>query len=102
MSGNPTEYKILKKLISNKGQLLTYAVLLDSLWNDGVQLLDKHALAVNINRLRKKLEQMGILIFQMFMEWDTYGNDSLRDYSIARCTNCLFYMEKLSIKTRYL
>lgn len=52
----PTEYKILKKLISNKGQLLTYAVLLDSLWNDGVQLLDKHALAVNINRLRKKLE----------------------------------------------
>lgn len=52
----PTEYKILKKLISNKGQLLTYTVLLDSLWNDGVQLLDKHALAVNINRLRKKLE----------------------------------------------
>ena len=55
----PTEYKILKKLISNKGQLLTYAVLLDSLWNDGVQLLDKHALAVNINRLRKKLETEG-------------------------------------------
>lgn len=55
----PTEYKILKKLISNKGQLLTYTVLLDSLWNDGVQLLDKHALAVNINRLRKKLETEG-------------------------------------------
>ena len=52
----PTEYRILKKLIQNKGQLLTYSLLLDSLWDEGVQLLDKHALAVNINRLRKKIE----------------------------------------------
>lgn len=52
----PTEYRILKKLIKRKGQLLTYSVLLDSLWEEGVQLLDKHALAVNINRLRKKIE----------------------------------------------
>ena len=52
----PTEYRILKKLIQNKGQLLTYSRLLDSLWDEGVQLLDKHALAVNINRLRKKIE----------------------------------------------
>ena len=28
----PTEYRILKKLIDNKGQLLTYSTLLDSLW----------------------------------------------------------------------
>lgn len=52
----PTEYRILKKLIEHKGQLLTYSVLLDSLWQEGVQLMDKHALAVNINRLRKKIE----------------------------------------------
>lgn len=52
----PTEYRILKKLIENKGQLLTYAVLLDSLWDDGLQITDKHTLAVNINRLRKKIE----------------------------------------------
>lgn len=52
----PTEYRILKKLIEHKGQLLTYSVLLDSLWEENVQLLDKHALAVNINRLRKKIE----------------------------------------------
>ena len=52
----PTEYRILKKLVEHKGQLLTYPVLLDSLWEEGVQLLDKHALAVNINRLRKKIE----------------------------------------------
>ena len=52
----PTEYHILKKLIEHKGQLLTYSVLLDSLWEDGIQLLDKHVLAVHINRLRKKIE----------------------------------------------
>lgn len=52
----PTEYRILKKLIENKGQLLTYTTLLDSLWLEGVQLMDRHALAVNINRLRKKIE----------------------------------------------
>lgn len=52
----PTEYRILKKLIAHKGQLLTYSVLLDSLWEDGIEFLDKHVLAVNINRLRKKIE----------------------------------------------
>ena len=35
---------------------LTYNMFLDALWQEGVQLMDKHALAVNINRLRKKIE----------------------------------------------
>ena len=52
----PTEYRILKKLIDNKGQLLTYSVLLDSLWEEGIEFMDKHTLAVSINRLRKKIE----------------------------------------------
>lgn len=52
----PTEYRILKQFTTHKGQLLTYSVLLDSLWEDGTELFDKHALAVNINRLRKKIE----------------------------------------------
>lgn len=52
----PTEYRILKKLIEHKGQLLTYSVLLDSLWEEGIELLDKHVLAVHMNRLRKKIE----------------------------------------------
>ena len=52
----PTEYRILKKLVENRGRLLTYGVLLDALWEEGVQLMDKHALAVHINRLRKKIE----------------------------------------------
>lgn len=50
----PTEYRILKKLIEHKGQLLTYSALLDSLWEEGIELLDKHVLAVHINLLRKK------------------------------------------------
>lgn len=52
----PQNISILKKLIENKGKLLTYSVLLDSLWDEGVQITDKHTLAVNINRLRKKIE----------------------------------------------
>lgn len=52
----PTEFRILKELISHKGQLLTYEVLLDRLWDGGSQFVDKHALAVNINRLRGKIE----------------------------------------------
>lgn len=52
----PTEYHIVKKLVDNQGKLLTYAILLDSLWDNGLQITDKHTLAVNINRLRKKIE----------------------------------------------
>ena len=52
----PTEYRILKKLMENKGKLLTYTVLFDALWDEGIQIADKHTLAVNINRLRKKIE----------------------------------------------
>jgi DNA-binding response OmpR family regulator len=52
----PTEFRLLKELIINKGQLLTYSVLLERLWDGGGQFVDKHALAVNINRLRRKIE----------------------------------------------
>lgn len=52
----PTEFRILQEFLSHKGQLLTYDVLLDRLWDGGSQFVDKHALAVNIGRLRKKIE----------------------------------------------
>lgn len=52
----PTEFRILKELLAHRGQLLTYEVLLDRLWDGGNQFVDKHALAVNINRLRGKIE----------------------------------------------
>lgn len=53
---SPTEWKLLRLFLDHRGQLLTYAVLLDALWAEGVELSDKHALAVAVNRLRKKLE----------------------------------------------
>ena len=53
---SPTELKLLRILVDHRGQLLTYGVLLDALWNVGVELADKHALAVNVNRLRKRIE----------------------------------------------
>lgn len=52
----PTELRLLKQFIANKGQLLTYGVLLERLWDINAQFVDKHALAVNVNRLRGKIE----------------------------------------------
>lgn len=52
----PTEFRILREFLSHRGQLLTYDVLLDRLWDGGNQFVDKHALAVNVNRLRGKIE----------------------------------------------
>lgn len=55
-SVTPTEVRMLRLFLSNWGQLLTYEVMLDRLWDSGGQFVDKHALAVNVNRLRQKLE----------------------------------------------
>lgn len=55
----PTEFRLLKEFILNKGQLLTYNILLDRLWENGGQFVDRHALAVNVNRLRGKIEDEG-------------------------------------------
>lgn len=52
----PTEFRLLREFITNKGILLTYDILLERLWETGSQFVDRHALAVNINRLRGKLE----------------------------------------------
>lgn len=52
----PTEFRLLRQFVLNKGQLLTYAVLLERIWDNGGCFVDKHALAVNVNRLRKKIE----------------------------------------------
>lgn len=52
----PTEFKLLQAFLANRGQLLTYNVLLERLWDIDGQFVDKHTLAVNVNRLRKKIE----------------------------------------------
>jgi Response regulators consisting of a CheY-like receiver domain and a winged-helix DNA-binding domain len=52
----PTEYKILKIFTGNPGVLLTRQVLLEKLYDVDANFVDEHALTVNINRLRGKLE----------------------------------------------
>lgn len=52
----PTEFRLLRQFVLHKGQLLTYDILLEKLWDSGGQFVDKHALAVNVNRLRGKIE----------------------------------------------
>ena len=51
----PTEFRLLKQFVTNRGQLLTYEVLLERLWDSNGQFVDKHTLAVNVNRLRRKI-----------------------------------------------
>ncbi|MCQ4636399.1 response regulator transcription factor [Anaerovorax odorimutans] len=55
----PTEFRMLRLFTEHAGQLLTYSQLLERLWDCGGQFVDKHALAVNVNRLRKKIEKDG-------------------------------------------
>ena len=52
----PTEYKILKIFTSNPNVLLTRQVLLEKLYDVDANFVDEHALTVNINRLRNKIE----------------------------------------------
>ena len=52
----PTEYKLLNALIKSRGQVLTRKSLLEALWDKDCNFVDEHALTVNINRLRNKIE----------------------------------------------
>lgn len=52
----PTEYKILKILTGHPDILLTRQVLLEKLYDADANFVDEHALTVNINRLRSKIE----------------------------------------------
>lgn len=55
----PTEYKILRLLIANSDQVMTKRILLEKIWDNSGNFVDEHAVAVNINRLRKKIESDG-------------------------------------------
>lgn len=52
----PTEYRMLCFFTEHAGVLLTYTVLLENLWDNTGAFVDKHTLAVNVNRLRRKIE----------------------------------------------
>jgi two-component system KDP operon response regulator KdpE len=50
----PTEYDLLRALVSSSGKMLTNRQLLNQVWGEGYD--DFHILRVNISNLRKKLE----------------------------------------------
>lgn len=56
------EAKIFQKLMENKGKIVTRKKLMLYLWESD-SYIDDSALYTNINRLRKKLEQMGLQNF---------------------------------------
>ncbi len=56
------EFRILYYLFLNVGQVLSKENLTQYLWNDQYYL-DETILLVNINRLRKKLEDIGLTDF---------------------------------------
>lgn len=53
----PTEYKLMKLFIDNKGKVLSRQIILERLWDANGNFVDEHALTVNIGRLRGKLEK---------------------------------------------
>ena len=55
----PNECKILSVLIRNHDKVVTRARLMKSLWEDE-SFVDDNTLTVNVNRLRRKLETIGL------------------------------------------
>ncbi|WP_066893669.1 response regulator transcription factor [Clostridium nigeriense] len=53
------ELKILAYLIKNKGKIVSRDALMDALWQSDL-FLDDNTLSVNVTRLRKKIEEIGL------------------------------------------
>ncbi len=51
-----TEYRLLKYLMTNAGQILAKEQILAALWDNSGNFVDENALQVNISRLRAKIE----------------------------------------------
>lgn len=56
LSITPNEYKLLRALTENAGNILTRQILLEKLWDSGGNFIDDHTLTVTMNRLRSKIE----------------------------------------------
>lgn len=52
----PTESNLLMIFIESKGTILTRNFLLERLWDENLRFVNDHALSVQINRLRSKIE----------------------------------------------
>jgi len=48
--------RVLKLFIANIGIVLTRQVILEKIWDNNGNYVDEHALTVNINRMRSKIE----------------------------------------------
>lgn len=59
LSLTPTEFRILRILIENTGRVMTKTLLLEKVWDSQGNFVDEHAVAVNVNRLRKKINPEG-------------------------------------------
>ena len=53
------EYRILQTLLEQKGRIVSRERLMEKLWESD-SFVDENTLSVNVNRLRKKLEQEGL------------------------------------------
>lgn len=52
----PNEYKLLRVLVVNAGNVVTRKLLLEKLWDCDGNFIDDHTLTVTMNRLRAKIE----------------------------------------------
>ena len=55
----PNEYKLLRILTANAGNIVTRQLLLEKLWDCDSNFIDDHTLTVTMNRLRAKIEEAG-------------------------------------------
>lgn len=55
----PTETKLLSLLFSADGEVVSREAMIEKLW-EGDDFIDRNALAVNMNRLRKKVTSIGL------------------------------------------
>lgn len=55
----PNEYKLLRLLTGNAGNIVTRQILLEKLWDCDGNYIDDHTLTVTMNRLRAKIEDTG-------------------------------------------
>ena len=56
------EYRILLALMENKGKVVSREKLMERLWETD-SFVDENTLTVNVNRLRKKLDAVGLTEF---------------------------------------
>ncbi|MOA48340.1 Sensory transduction protein regX3 [compost metagenome] len=52
-----TEQKLLKVLVTHRGQILTRDQLMEQVWTHEAEFVDENALTVTVKRLRAKIEE---------------------------------------------